>query len=159
MNGIRTLVLAVSAAALICAILQETGKVSGTAERILRFSCGLFLIAAALAPLLQLELPVSAGIPEHFSSEGAALSAQAQKEAQAEMDSIIQERVSAYILDKAEPLGAKLTVTVRLDTSDQWSVPNGVTLSGQVSPFAKARLTQIIETDIGIPASSQEWSP
>ena len=56
---------------------------------------------------------------------------------------IIKSRCETYILDKAAGLGAEITVCVTL-TDAAYPVPKKVTVTGQVAPYAKARLQKIL---------------
>ena len=67
---------------------------------------------------------------------------------------IIKSRVQAYILDKADSFGTSLEVEVILD---QDHIPVSVELQGNISPYARAQLTEIIEEDLGIPKEHQLW--
>ena len=69
---------------------------------------------------------------------------------------IINERCEAYILDKADELGVKLTVHIACDTSDL-PVPVYAEISGEVSPYAREKIQHIISSDIGIPEEQQLW--
>jgi hypothetical protein len=57
-------------------------------------------------------------------------------------------------LDKAESLGAELTVEVMLDDS-QIPIPTKVRIRGNISPYNREKLSSIIERDLGIPTEAQ----
>jgi hypothetical protein len=69
----------------------------------------------------------------------------------------IKEKTEAYILDKAMLLGADIHVSVSCNTTD-FPKPEYVELSGNVSPYVKGKLQQIISKDIGIPEDNQKWT-
>ena len=74
-----------------------------------------------------------------------------------QVNAIITDRVSAYILDKAELLGVRLRVNVILTDANP-PVPEQVHLSGNISPYAKTQLMQYISEQLGIPEEAQRWS-
>ena len=66
--------------------------------------------------------------------------------------------VEANDKDFAEAMtlsGSKVEVTV--DTS-QTPVPNAVRVSGQISPYGKKQLQQMIANDLGIALEAQIWT-
>ena len=68
----------------------------------------------------------------------------------------IIDRTQAYILEKASSMGVELTASVTV-SSDQPPVPIAVELSGNISPYNKNLLKQIIVKDLGIPEDAQKW--
>ena len=68
----------------------------------------------------------------------------------------ITEKVSTYILDKAEQLHLQVDVEVML-TEDEQSIPCGVTIKGTVPEDKKSQLERILETELGIGRSDQVW--
>ena len=71
------------------------------------------------------------------------------------MADIIKAETEAYILDKASQLNVELSVEV---TIDEENIPTAVTLSGEVSPYARRQLQEIIESDLGIAKENQRWT-
>ena len=69
----------------------------------------------------------------------------------------IKSRTQAYILDKAMALELQLQVEVVL-SEDEIPVPEEVRLAGKASPYAKARLQQIIKEDLGIDKEHLIWT-
>jgi hypothetical protein len=68
----------------------------------------------------------------------------------------IIQQTQAYILDKARSLDAELTVEVFLGDGTI-PVPIGVRLEGNISPYARKLLSQMLQDDLGIPAEEQIW--
>ena len=153
METVRTYLLSLLSAALLCSILTAlTGKKQATGK-IIQFLCGLFMAVCALDPLMSLQL-------ERFSLYTADITAQADaavftgsQMAEQAMEEIIIEKTEAYILEKAASLGAALEVQVELHDR----IPAGVILSGAASPAVRSRLTAWITEDLGIPAEAQKW--
>ena len=75
------------------------------------------------------------------------------------MKTIIAERTGAYILDKAEDLGAHLeqvTVTCQIGTGDM-PYPAAVMITGSLDEDQRRTLTRQIEADLAIPADRQTY--
>ena len=73
------------------------------------------------------------------------------------MAAVIKSRTEAYILDKGTQLGVSLDVQVEL-SQDPIPVPVRVRLKGNVSPYAKSRLQQILAKELGISKGDQIWT-
>ena len=68
---------------------------------------------------------------------------------------VIEERTEAYILDKANEIGAEIEVAVYL-TEDVYPIPYRVRISGNVSPLQKLTIRKCLE-ELGIAEEDQEW--
>ena len=68
----------------------------------------------------------------------------------------IKSKSETYILNKAEEMGAHVSVDVVLSDSEL-PVPAQITLCGAVSPYAKQRLVDCIQNELGIAEDEQTW--
>ena len=150
MNGLTQYILTVVAAAMLVGILQSLAG-QGTMGTLTKLLGGVFLALTMLSPVLKLEIPDPAEWfsdvmmdGESMAAEGTALAADAKED-------IIRSQVEAYILDKAD---ADLAVSVELDAE---GVPCGVTLTGDVSPRAKAQLSRMLAEELGLGEEVQQW--
>lgn len=153
MNLLAQYALSVTAAAIVLAVICSLAG-QGAMGAVVKLVAGLFMALTVLSPLLKLQLPdwqdwscVFAIDAEDAANTGQAMANEAQA-------GIITERVEAYIEDKAAVLGAAPEVAVRLDAE---GIPVGVTLTGEVSSYAKEKLTRIIANDLGIGEENQQW--
>lgn len=146
-------VLSLITAALIGGIL--TGLLPGSScGKALKLLCGIFLMAAVLRPLGSLTLPDLDTWLESWDREAEAAARVGEDYLQAQKRQVISQRLEAYILDKAEQLGAQLTAKVTLDGQD---CPEAVTLEGTWSQTQQEQLRQLLETELGIPKERQQW--
>lgn len=73
---------------------------------------------------------------------------------------VIEQECETYIEDKAAALGARVLsvrVTAVWSAEGYW-LPEAVSVSGSWSEAARARLSGLMETELGIPAERQEWA-
>ena len=73
---------------------------------------------------------------------------------------VIEQECETYIEDKAAALGARVLsvrVTAVWSAEGCW-LPEAVSVSGRWSEAARARLSGLMETELGIPAERQEWA-
>ena len=157
MESVRGYLLGITVVALCCGILSAVLGKKGLTSGTVKFLCGIVMLLAVVGPLLNLQIGNLQGSFKGFSQEADAVTAFGRETALKEYAGIIKERTAAYILDKAESLGAELTVEVTL-SDDEPMVPCAVKLSGAISPYAKKVLSNTIANDLGIQVEEQIWT-
>lgn len=153
MSEVARYILAVTAAAMAVAILESLAG-RGTMGAVVKLIGGVFMALTILSPVLKLELPDPQAWFSQFSQDGTAAAAAGKEMADDASRDIITRQVEAYILDKAALWDASLDVEVTLDEDGR---PACVTLTGDVSPYAKARLRETLESDLGLGEEAQQW--
>ena len=154
MSRLGDYVLSVITAAVIVAILCSFFTNKGGTFPVVKVVGGLFLTFVVISPLVKLDF---SGIIEYldgFTSEGVEAASIGENLAREGERDIIISRVQAYILDKADSYGAQLNVEVILD---QDNIPVSVELNGNISPYAKAQMADILAEDLGITKEHQIW--
>lgn len=154
MEALRQYVLSVVVAALICGILSGLVQ-NGPAKDTVRLLCGLFLTITVLKPLTGWDTDHLMDISQTISLETSAVVTEGERLASKAVGDIIKEETEAYILDKASELNVELTVSAILNREN---IPVAAEIEGDVSPFARRRLTQVMETDLGITKENQQWT-
>lgn len=155
MESLRQYVITVTAAAIIAGILAGFMDEKSSSGGLIRLIAGLFLAFAVISPVVQLDWDGITASLSDFSAEGSLAAAEGENIASETYSSIIKSETEAYILDKAAELSAELEVEVTLDDG---YVPAFVAIRGAVSPYAKLRLQQILEDDLGISKENQIWT-
>ena len=156
MEGLAQYIYSICGAGLICAVLRHLTKQTAMTGAF-RLVTGVFLLLTLLLPLKDLPLGDISGIFSNVRPEAEQAVAQGQASYQKALADSISQRTEAYILTKGNQLGVSLSVEVML-SQDALLVPVSVRLSGNVSPYAKSRLQQILENDLGIPKEDQIWT-
>ena len=146
--------LSLVATAMICGILLSFFR-EGTVKNILRMVCGIMMITAASTALRDLDISELTVISERFYTEGKTIAAMGEDLARDEKLQCIQQRLEAYILDKANALNAPVIPQVKLNPD---GLPVEVRLWGQCSDQARKALTAMITNDLGIPEEDQKWT-
>ncbi len=142
------------AAAIFCAVIKALAGKKGATAGAVQMLCGVFLLLTLVKPLVNIRMDEIS--PEFWSGQADAAVAAGTSTAEESLRELIKDKTEAYILDKAGLFGGELTVEVSLDSSDL-PAPNGVEISGKISPYGKKQLQQIIQDDLGIPAEAQLW--
>jgi len=149
-------IFSVSAVSLLCGIVCGILK-DCSAIKPVKLVCSLILLFAVLRPVTRWDHFADFGfsipdfpVEESIVSQGA----NAYQNAAAE---IIKQNTQAYIVDKAAALGLEITAEVIL-SSEYPPVPEGVILSGAVSPYLKLRLEELIQEELNIAKENQVWT-
>ncbi len=155
MENIGPWLLRLTGCALICAVvLRFFGEkaIIGSAVKLL---CSVTMAIAVVSPWTSLDLHGFFS-SLRFADIGGEYAADGENSAKESMAQIISEKTGAYILDKANSLGASLQVTLTL-TEDRIPVPCGAVLQGRISPYGKQVLSSWMEDALNIPKEAQQW--
>lgn len=153
MDALRSYVLGIAAASMLCGVLIRLTRNSGSAE-IVRMLCGIILTIVLIQPLTgkknrlwEDKLPDVGEQAEEIIVEGRAYAEDIRKE-------FIKERLEAYILSRAGAFGADIQAEITLGKD---CLPTHIRVTGSISPIYRSKLTQIIASELGIPREQQEW--
>ena len=127
----------------------------GNIRKIAAFTGGLALLAALLQPVLRTDLSRLELDLDVYSQAVEERRTELEEAREEELALVIASQTEAYILDKAQGMGADVRVQVELGED---GVPCFVRLQGQVTPFIRKKLAWVIESDLGIPVGQQRWS-
>ena len=147
--SVVTCALAVS---LVCSVPQKKAI-----ARIAATLGGVILLITFLQPLLRLRVGDLSAWLDRYAPDDSLLSS-ALEDREEESSRLISEQTRAYILDKAQALGADLEVEIELAAlSEHYRYPWRVTLRGQWLPDQKTSLSKYIVDTLGIPEERQIW--
>lgn len=157
MELLRQWLIGITCAAMIVA-LADSLTPKGTVQKIGRIAGGLVLLIAVVKPLMGVDFgtlaQATANVQEAMASCG-----DLEKTDLDLMKSIIGQRTGAYILDKAEGLGAALeNVTVLCEVGEEdVPYPAAVTVTGELTEGQRQALSRVIEADLAIPRERQTY--
>ncbi len=157
MEYIKQYLLSVISASIICALAMRISGKNKLQSAVIKLLAGVFLSITVIAPWTYIRLQ---DVTSYFSSmqtDADRIAAQGNEYASNEIISIITQETEAYILDKASVLGLSIKAEIVLNECEPFA-PRAVTIYGSASPYAKLRLEQIIENDLGIQKENQVWS-
>ena len=135
---------------IICSFFDEKSGISVVVKLIF----GMFLTFVVINPVVRMDFSGIENYLEYMTLEGAEAASVGENMAREAEGEFIKSRVQAYILDKADSFGIRLNVEVVLD---QENIPVSVELQGNISPYAKTRMIEIITEELGIAKENQLW--
>lgn len=154
---IRSYVLSIVCAAILCAVVKILLGEETATGRIGKLLSGILLAVAIIAPLGDISF---SGIGDYLKGvnwEATTYVEDGKTASQEQLSAIIKAQTEAYILDKADRMGLDIAVEVELD-GDNDSIPCGVRITGDVSPYGKEGLSAYIESTLGIAKEKQIWN-
>lgn len=156
MDGLRDYIISIVSAAVLCSIAQGLIGKKSTYATIIRMVSGIFLAVTVISPWAKLQIADFTEYLKDLELEANTAAAVGKDALKDGLGSIIKEKCEAYILDKATSMGLDLSVEVTIDGSAT-PVPSAVTITGNISPYQKQKLKQIIAEEIGILEENQKW--
>ncbi len=157
MQAVGEYLLSIIGVSIICAVFLRLLEGKGSAASVARMVTGILLMLTIMNPLSRLHLSDLLDLVPAISVDAEIAVEEGQQSAQSAMAECISTKLEAYILEKAEKLGADLLVEVEL-TQDAIPIPCLVRLQGNISPYAKAQLQRILWQDLGIEKEKQIWT-
>lgn len=157
MEALRQYIISVAAAAILCGIVKGFHFGDGAATALIRLIGGVFLALVVVSPLSGMKIENFLNFTWDYSLDADAAVASGEAMTRDTFASVIKSNTEAYILDKATGMGAALEVEVSL-SDEMPPVPVGARLSGDVSPYIKARLETMLVEELGISKENQIWT-
>lgn len=157
MELVRDYVLSVVAAAIISTLALTVTNKNRTYSSVIRLLVGVFLSVTIVAPLakikfheVSMQLNSISDSGREYVTKGCAISHSATAD-------IISEQVAEYVLNKAEELGISVDVSVIMSNENELK-PQSIHIRGTTTPYAKAKLENILENELEIAEENQIWN-
>ena len=120
--------------------------------------CGLVLLCTFLRPLCAVEGVSIARWVEEYSLSVQSREEELEQQADHSRKIVIEEFCGTYIVEQAAQLGLECRVEVdcAMGADGLW-LPEAARLWGNFDDVSQSRLTQLLETELGIPRSAQTY--
>ena len=159
MDTVRSWLIGIVAVALICCVVTSVAP-EGAGKRALKVVCGFAAWASLLSIAVDFSYENYSEFMAYYRQEAEETVSEALENGQDQTRAIIEKECETYILDKAVDVGADVEdveVSARWSTSGVW-YPVRVELNGDGGTPEAEELSQIIESQLGIPEGEQYWS-
>lgn len=157
MDAIREYLIGVVAAALLCGIISTLVGTKGTVGVAMKLVSGLLMLLAVVRPWTSITFDDLFGWADDIRADGSAIVFSGESMADETYRASIKQQLKAYIVDEAKALGCELTVEVIL-SDDDIPVPKQVRLAGEISPYARQTLTNLMVQQLGIDREDLIWT-
>lgn len=148
--NLREWLFSIVVAALAVALVQSLTP-EGTVKKLGSLAGGMILLLVMLRPVARLEPTALTAAFEFSETEMSDVWTERTK-------TIIEEKASAYIVDKGAELGVSCTarVTARKDENG-WAIPWEAEIEGVWSRSEQTALSRIVAEELAIPEERQYW--
>lgn len=157
MDTVREYLIGVIAAAVLCGIVTNMLDTKSTVGTAIKLMAGLLMLLAVIRPWVSISFDNILDMADSITANGSSFVADGEMMAQDTYRQSIIERTAAYIVDEAKALNCEVSVEVIL-SEDSIPVPKQVRLTGEVSPYARQVLTNLLTEDLGIKLEDQIWT-
>lgn len=146
---------AVISVSLLCAVAGALMP-QGAVKRVGRLVCGLVLLAAILSPLAELDVEAGQRWLDSYLDSVDLRETELRETVNSQLKIIIEQKYTAYIVDKAAQLGLSCSARVECrETEEGLYLPVRAEVTGSWTVSAQGRLSQILSEELGIPIQSQ----
>lgn len=156
MDEFKQYLMALMSAAIICALFNKLSFKTQSLKMLIRLISTVFLLITAFSPFIELGSFNWMEYPEYMREDANEIIAAVQVSVAEETEKYISDRIRAYIVDRAATYGATLDVQVNI-TDRETMIPDTVTIIGNISPYGKNALKNMIIMELGIPEENQIW--
>lgn len=154
MEIIRTWLLSVTVSAMVIAG-AEALMPAGPVKRVGKLTGGLILVLGILQPLVTMDYEDLYEMVTTLPA-GTIRQEEVEESTYEAMKGIIEEELSAYIVDKGEQLGVRCGAQVVCAPGEgEVPVPQQATVTGVFTPDQKAALSAYLSQELGIPREAQ----
>lgn len=157
MEFMRNWILSVTVSAMIVAV-AESMMPPGTVKKVAKLTGGLVLMLGILQPIVRMdyeELFLAANGFPSISVEEQETPKTGNEEI---IKSIIEEELSAYVLDKAKKLGCSCEVEFRCVPGESGTpIPEAVVVRGLLAESQRRAMEALLAEDLGIPKDHQTY--
>lgn len=157
MEGIREYLIGVIAAALLCAVASLLIEPKGTVGVAVKLVSGFLLLLAVLRPWVDLPTQGLFHWADDFNADGAIYAEEGKVIANAFYKDSIKQQLTAYILDEARAFNCNVTAEIIL-SDEVPATPRQIRLSGEVSPYARQALTNLLTEKLGLSREDLIWT-
>lgn len=157
MGKVSQYLLSLIVCAMICGLINSLMEKNKTLHTIIKLLTGLVMLLTVLRPLIDINVTNIFSWSQDIHAQAQQLIKDTQTVSAAQQFEYIKSRTEQYIIENAKALGANITAHVELDAENQ-NIPCAVKITGIVSPYTKARLSQKIADDLGIQREAQIWT-
>lgn len=157
MENLKQCIISIVAVAVFSAILLRLVNGKSPSYKLIKLMCGILMILTVVSPWTRLSPETYMGYLDAVEADALYIREGGEFYMHEQLGRGIKEKTEAYILDKAALLGADIHVSVTCDSSEI-PKPISVEIKGNISPYAKGRLQQVLQNDIGIPEDKQTWT-
>lgn len=155
--NLRTYILKIISTALLCSLLPSFLPDSSASGKIVKLLGSILLTISILSPLMNFTVKDISHYLSQITTDSNAYVTEGNEIANSEIAAIIKAETESYIKDKAADLNCFLDVEITMEEGEV-PLPVVATFTGNVSPYTKQILGEILSHEFGISKENQIWN-
>lgn len=155
MEQLRSYILSVSAAAVLCGIVTTLAGKNSTISALLKLMTGTVMAIVVMRPITEVSAVNLNRYLDILNADTATIVEAGTQYTESKLQQRIKQQLEAYILAKAESLSLHISVDVSL-TADTM-LPSSVVITGRVSPQARRIMETMLRDELGISLEMVTW--
>ena len=129
----------------------------GAVKKVGELACGLLLFLVVTGPILGARYDRLLDRVEDLQDQAQMIQQQTHEQGQSLIRSFIERESRAYSQDKRDELDLDCQIEVLWDWSAEPPVPEGVVVTGQLSPEQRQQLSQTLQKDLDLTLEQIQW--
>ena len=151
----KTYIFSILAVAIVCGFFNKCVSNKANAS-VIRLATGIVMALVILQPFREYNFMDLDELVFDVKDQALAVQMTANAERKTALSELIKKETEAYILKQAQVFNANISVEIII-SDDAMPVPEYVRISGQIAPYAKKQLINIIERELGVAEENQLW--
>lgn len=156
MGKLATYIFSVICASGVCAIIAAVVPAGNTTGKLMRIVCGVFMVVTFLSPVMTFDFDNVLRSWKYIQVDATNGVICGQEMSEEALSAIIIDKSQAYILQEANRMDISIEAMVELSDENP-PVPYKVVILGNVSPYHKQLLGNMLKNDLGILQENIIW--
>jgi hypothetical protein len=157
MNEISQYIISVVAVCIGCGLLRRLLDNKSASPSIVHTLCGVILTITIISPVLKINISSLERYISNIYVDAETIAQSSEEYSTNALRSIISDNISAYVLEKADLYDCQINQVEVVLSDDQIPTPVALRVAGRFSPYIRIKLSEIIESNLGIPKEHQQW--
>ena len=151
-------IISVVAVCVSCGIIRSLVSNKSASAAVVHVLCGVILAITIISPVLKINLSDFRNYFDGVAAEANILIESGTSNGTEELREVISSKLCAYVLEKADLYDCNISTMEVVLSEEQIPVPIALQVSGRFSPYARSKLSEEIESNLGISKENQQWT-
>lgn len=157
MQTFHQYIISVVAVCVSCGIIRRLVGDKSASSSAINVLCSVILAITIISPALKINISDLRNYLYGVTAEANMLIESGTSNGTEELREVISSKLGAYVLEKADLYDCNICTVEVVLSEEQIPTPIGLQVIGRFSPFARSKLSEMIETNLGIPKENQQW--
>ena len=158
METFHQYIISVVAVCVSCGIIRRLIGDKSASASVIHTLCGVILTITIISPVLKINILDFNNFIHGVINDADLLTQSGANYEAKELRDIISSKLSAYVFEKADLYDCNISAVEVVLSEEQIPIPVALQIFGRFSPFERSKLSEMIESNLGIPKENQQWN-